>query len=177
MRTRLAALGPARVEKSQAIVAALARHPAFAGRRQIGRIALFSPMPSEPDIETLWEIAPARFCYPRVAHGQIEFVAVEKVDDLAPASWHPHIREHLLAEARVLLPAEIDTILVPGLAFTKQGHRLGRGGGYYDRYLASLPATTLKMGVCFAMQIVDTLATEPHDQRLDCVVTEDGLLP
>jgi len=177
MRTRLADLGPARAEKSQAIVATLARHPAFAGHSPAGWIALFSPLPSEPDIEILWEAAPRRFCYPRVATGGLEFVEVEKLADLTTSQWHPQIREHRDAAAPVVAPAQIRAILVPGLAFTKQGHRLGRGGGFYDRYLALLPATTLKIGVCFALQLVEALPWEPHDQLMDLVATEEGLSP
>ena len=177
MRTRLASLGPARAEKSQAIVAALARHPAFAGHPRAGRIALFSPLPSEPDIEPLWEAAPGPFCYPRVANGALEFVEVDRLSDLATSSWHPHIREHSAAAARLVPPSQIAAILVPGLAFTRQGHRLGRGGGFYDRYLALLPSTTLKIGVCFALQLVEALPWELHDQLLDLVATEEGLSP
>lgn len=173
MRTRLAALGTGREEKSRALVTALAQHPALLGN---GYVALFSPIPTEPNIEPLWQIVPRRFCYPRVAQGQMEFVAVEKISDLTTSSWHPHIREHGLAEAHIVPPAEISAIIVPGLAFTKHGQRLGRGGGYYDRYLASLPPATHKIGVCFSLQIVDSLPIEPHDQKMDLVITEDGLV-
>jgi 5-formyltetrahydrofolate cyclo-ligase len=176
MRTRLAALGAARAEKSQAIVAALAWHPAFAGPSPAGRIALFSPLPSEPDIEPLWEAASGRFCYPRVAGGALEFVEVEKLADLSASPWHRQIREHSHPAARLVPPAEIEAILVPGLAFTKQGHRLGRGGGFYDRYLALLAPPTLKIGVCFALQLVETLPTEPHDKFMNAIATEEGLL-
>jgi 5-formyltetrahydrofolate cyclo-ligase len=172
MRTRLAALGAARDEKSRALVAALARQP---GLLDNGYIALFSPIPTEPDVESLWQIIPRRFCYPRVTQGQMEFVEVEKLGDLTASSWHPHIREHGQAEARVVPPKDIAAIIVPGLAFTKSGQRLGRGGGYYDRYLAALPPTTHKIGVCFALQIVDSLPIEAHDQKMDVVITENGL--
>ena len=173
MRARLAALGPAREEKSRALVAALVRHPALLGN---GYIALFSPIASEPDIEPLWQIIPRRFCYPRVAQGKMEFVAVEKISDLKTSSWHPEIRELGHAEAHVVPPAEISAIIVPGLAFTKSGQRLGRGGGYYDRYLAMLPPATHKIGVCFSLQLVESLPIEPHDQKMDAMVTEDGLV-
>ena len=172
MRTRLAALGAMRDEKSRVLVATLAKHPALLGS---GYIALFSPIASEPDIEPLWQILPRRFCYPRLAEGRMEFVEVEKISDLTTSSWHPQIREHGLAEARVVPPTEITAIIVPGLAFTKGGQRLGRGGGYYDRYLAALPPTTHKIGVCFALQIVDALPIEHHDQKMDVVITEEGL--
>ena len=173
MRSRLAGLGPAREAKSKAIIATLVRHPAL---RNGQPVAIFSPIPSEPDIELLWKMAPGHFCYPRVMEGKMEFVEVEKLEHLTTSTWHPHIREHRLPEARIVSPEEIGAIVVPGLAFTKTGHRLGRGGGYYDRYLASLPARTAKIGVCFALQIVATLPTEPHDQRMDVVVTEEGLI-
>jgi len=101
---------------------------------------------------------------------------VTRPADLTTSPWHPQIREPVDPGARVVPPAEIEVILVPGLAFTREGQRLGRGGGNYDRYLALLPASTLKMGVCFALQIVETLPAEPHDQPVDAVATEDGIL-
>lgn len=173
MRTRLAGLGPERTEKSQAIVAAVAVRPGVVGR---GRMALFSPLPSEPDVEGIWKMVSGPFCYPRITRGEMEFVDVGSLADLTISSWHPKIREYGDLGARVVAPAEIDVILVPGLAFTRRGERLGRGGGYYDRYLASLPVGTLKIGVCFDCQIVATLPMEPHDQTVDDVVTESGFL-
>jgi 5-formyltetrahydrofolate cyclo-ligase len=173
MRTRLAALGSTRAGKSRAIVAAIAACPSMSSRR---RIALFSPLPSEPDIEGLWQLKPSQFCYPRITKGELEFVDVSALADLTISPWHPQIREHGHSEARVVPPAEIEGILVPGLAFTRQGHRLGRGGGNYDRYLVLLPPTTLKVGVCFGVQLVGSVPTEPHDVRVDAVVTEDGVL-
>jgi 5-formyltetrahydrofolate cyclo-ligase len=67
-------------------------------------------------------------------------------------------------------------ILVPGVAFTRAGQRLGRGGGYYDRLLSALPAKAVRLGVCFELQIVDELPSEPHDMRVDGVVTEREVL-
>lgn len=66
-----------------------------------------------------------------------------------------------------IAPASLDAVLVPGVAFTADGHRLGRGGGYYDRWLASLPASVRRVGVGFAAQVVDSLPVEPHDAPLD----------
>jgi len=59
-------------------------------------------------------------------------------------------------------------MLVPGLAFTRQGHRLGRGGGYYDRYLSRNEEVTTA-GVAYPVQIFDELPLEPHDRILDRV--------
>lgn len=73
---------------------------------------------------------------------------------------------------------EIDLILVPGRGFDLNGHRLGRGGGFYDRFIESLPPTNrpLLLGVCFGCQIVDRVPTEPHDHPMDRVVTERGFI-
>jgi 5-formyltetrahydrofolate cyclo-ligase len=69
-----------------------------------------------------------------------------------------------------------DVVIVPGLAFTTTGDRLGQGGGWYDRFLASVPAGCTTIGVCFAEQIVDELPVEGHDVRMDHVVTDRGVL-
>ena len=172
MRARLKTLGGARVEKTRAFVSALAQHPAFLAAKTV---ALFAPLPSEPDIEPLWEAATRRFCYPRVAGPLIEFVAVRHPEDLTPAAWNPLLREPA-ATAPIIAPTDLDLILVPGLAFTRDGHRLGHGGGYYDRLLAARAPRTVTIGICFDLQIVADLPCEPHDQRVDAIVTESGPL-
>ncbi len=168
MRIRLKTLGTARAEKSRAIVAVLAAHPAFLAAETV---ALFAPLPSEPDIELLWEKSGHRFCYPRVVGPDLEFVAVRHVEELAPAAWNPLLREPA-AGPQIIAPAEIALILVPGLAFTRDGRRLGRGGGYYDRLLALHRPHAIALGVCFDLQIVPDIPCEPHDQRVDAVLTE-----
>ena len=76
-------------------------------------------------------------------------------------------------------PEQIDVILLPGLAFDRAGNRLGRGAGFYDRYISALKDAghnpTL-IGVCYHAQIVDLVPTEPHDHRVDRVITELGPL-
>ena len=67
-----------------------------------------------------------------------------------------------------------DVVLVPGLAFTPGGDRLGQGGGWYDRFLAGVRDDCTTIGVGFDVQLVDELPLEPHDVALDCVVTESG---
>lgn len=65
---------------------------------------------------------------------------------------------------------EIDLVMVPGLAFTLDGARLGQGGGHYDRYLAELGGRCPTVGVCFTEQIVDDLPEELHDVRVHTVI-------
>src|SRR5262245_13024808 len=70
-------------------------------------------------------------------------------------------------------PTVIDVVIVPGTAFTPAGDRLGQGGGWYDGFLARVRPDCLTIGVAFSPQIVDELPVEPHDVRLDHVVTDD----
>ena len=74
-------------------------------------------------------------------------------------------------------PSAIDVVVVPGLAFTRDGRRLGQGGGYYDRFLPSLDKRCTTIGVCFHEQIVDDLEIEPHDRIVDLVVTDRVIGP
>lgn len=76
-------------------------------------------------------------------------------------------------------PAQLDVILLPGLAFDRAGNRLGRGAGFYDRFVNALHAAGHRptlIGVCHHAQIIDSVPTEPHDHRVDRVITELGPL-
>jgi 5-formyltetrahydrofolate cyclo-ligase len=77
------------------------------------------------------------------------------------------------AAAEALTPA---FLLVPLLAFDRRGHRLGYGGGYYDRTLAALPGATA-LGVGYAAQELDEVPAGPDDARLQAIATEAGLIP
>lgn len=68
-------------------------------------------------------------------------------------------------------PAEVDFVLVPGLAFDPRGYRLGRGAGYYDRLLPTLRPEAGRWALCLDCQWVDALPVEPHDARLDGVAS------
>ena len=74
-------------------------------------------------------------------------------------------------------PTRVDVVIVPGVAFTSSGERLGQGGGWYDRFLPGIRESCFTIGVGFEPQLVDALPTEPHDVRLDLIVTDAGLAP
>ena len=65
----------------------------------------------------------------------------------------------------------IDFIAVPGVAFDRNGNRLGRGKGYYDRLLPRIPQA-YKVGICFKFQIVEEIPAEPFDIRMDEIITQ-----
>jgi 5-formyltetrahydrofolate cyclo-ligase len=71
-------------------------------------------------------------------------------------------------------PQGVDLVIVPGLAFTDAGARLGQGGGWYDRFLALTRTDCVCVGVGFAVQIQEILPWENHDVVMDHVVTEEG---
>ena len=65
----------------------------------------------------------------------------------------------------------INLVIVPGIAFSHDGQRLGRGGGYFDRFLKKLPKKTLKVGLAFDFQIVKDIPFFPHDIPVDLVLS------
>ena len=81
------------------------------------------------------------------------------------------IREPVAAD--MVLPEDVGVWLVPGLAFTADGRRLGYGGGWYDRLLASASADSEKLGIAYRFQVFDALPHESHDIPLTAVVCND----
>ena len=68
-------------------------------------------------------------------------------------------------------PAQIDLVLAPGTAFDAQGHRIGQGGGYYDRFLPGTGA--LAVGVCHSFALMERVPFEAHDYAMDMVITPE----
>jgi 5-formyltetrahydrofolate cyclo-ligase len=80
-----------------------------------------------------------------------------------------------LAPSDLAPRAEPDVVLMPLLGFDEKGTRLGYGGGYYDRTLASLPRKPMLVGLAFSVQEVGTIPRDDHDVPLDAVITEAGV--
>ena len=72
-------------------------------------------------------------------------------------------------------PAQLDLVLVPGVAFDRDLYRIGFGGGFYDRFLPRLGAHSLKIGIAYQFQLVSKVPRDTHDIPLDGVCTEQGL--
>lgn len=68
-------------------------------------------------------------------------------------------------------PAEIELVVVPAVAYDRRGNRLGRGKGFYDRFLKNTRAT--KIGVGYEFQLVDEIPAEPHDVGVDIIITQN----
>ena len=137
--------------------------------RQARVVGAFVPLATEPQIQPLWREKSDRvFCFPRVSGAEIALLRIDDRAGLDGAGWRLDAPE--FAACAHVAPGDLDAILVPGLAFTRDGCRLGHGGGYYDRLLAQCAPRTAKIGVCFATQMFDALPSEPHDVRVDAVV-------
>ncbi len=140
-------------------------------------VFLYAPIRGEVDPASLARDAWARgltVAYPRVAGpGWLAFHRVGVPAALAPGVMG--IPEPRADEATLIPVAAADVILVPGVAFSLSGDRLGWGGGYYDALLAARPGAAIAVGLAYAFQIVSGLPREAHDRRVDALVTERGL--
>jgi 5-formyltetrahydrofolate cyclo-ligase len=113
-----------------------------------------------------------RVLLPFLDGGAMEAAAVEPGEAMVATSYGP--REP--AGRKAADPGEVDLVIAPGLAFDRSGNRIGYGGAFYDRYLRRIPAMATRIGVGFAVQVVDEVPTAEHDERLDLVVTEAGVI-
>ena len=175
MRARLASLAPGeRARLSAEACRHAAGHDAFA---RAAAVLLFDPLPDEIDARPLLVAALGagkRVALPRVDWdaGTMRAVEVSGPDFDAETRRHG-VREP--GEGTVIDPADLGLILVPGLAFDAAGHRLGRGKGFYDRFLTDAPRAAHRLGLAFAFQILDRVPAEAHDRRVDAIVTELGV--
>ncbi len=133
-------------------------------------VALYAAQPAEPDLAALLDATGRRFCFPRVSGSGLEFHACGSFESLRRGSWK--VLEPDPEGCPAVPPSEIDLLLVPGLAFTRTGGRLGRGGGHYDRFLVRVHPRAVKAGICFHAQLVPALPLEVHDHEVDRIVTE-----
>ena len=95
-------------------------------------------------------------------------------DDLEPKTFG--ILEPKKNKIKKFDPNKLDLVLAPGIAFDKNGHRIGYGYGYYDRLLGKLRDITTKVGLCYDFQLVDKISEEKHDVPMDIVITESRVL-
>jgi 5-formyltetrahydrofolate cyclo-ligase len=138
-------------------------------------VAAFLPLSSEPQIQALWSRpeGPA-LCFLRIREGQGTLRRIDDRQALRRADWK--LADPQFDQAPAVSLGDVDLLLAPGLAFTRGGVRLGRGGGHYDRLLADRSPRTKVVGVCFEIQMVEELPFEAHDHKMDAIVTESGLI-
>lgn len=165
VRSAIAAISQdAKAQKSTMLALAIMLHPAVRAARAV---ALFSPLPDEPQISEIIElIARERaVLLPRVEGDVMRFYPYSS-NAMSKGAYG--IMEPMDGEP--FSPCEIDVMVVPGVAFTTDGKRMGRGKGFYDKYMSQEGFRAHKIGVCYAEQILPSLPREPHDVSMDEVV-------
>jgi len=158
-----------RTSDSEKICALLGAQPYFLSAESI---LFFAPLPEEPN---LWPVLGDTMVGKKVValpcfDADNQVYQPRRVTDLHVQiiSGKFGIREPV-ETCLAIPPDELDLVLVPGVAFGLDGHRLGRGKGYYDRLLQNFSGT--KIGVAFDEQIVDVVPSEPNDVRMDLILT------
>jgi 5-formyltetrahydrofolate cyclo-ligase len=168
---------PDRWERSLQIWEKIFRLPEF---HQAGTIACYVALPEEVQTEIgLRRILEEgkRLVVPYCHGWDLELCRILSLDELSPGHWgigepREELRKHL---ARIVAADEVDLFVVPGVAFDRQGGRLGFGKGYFDRLLRRAREGTCRMGVCFACQLFDKVPQLPYDVRMNILITEEEL--
>lgn len=176
MRERLRAMSETTRSSASAQIAAHILHHRVAWPPNT-TIALFGGLKNEPDL--LPHLLPvlsaqgACLSFFQIEAGELQARQVRALDDLQRGQmnvWEPK------PQCAAIPIAALDLILVPGLAFTRDGARLGRGGGYYDRLLAHPQCRAKRIAIAYDLQLVDRIPLEPHDQHVHQIITESGLI-
>ena len=113
-----------------------------------------------------------RLLLPYLEEERMEAGEVLPEDELIPSTYGPREPARRVA----VDPAEVDVVIAPGLAFDREGYRLGYGGGHYDRYLHRMGSGAVRIGIGFAGQVVERVPREAGDERLDLIVTDAGVV-
>ena len=140
---------------------------------EIKKVALFSSLPTEVTLELATQLLPnVEWHYPVVSGSELKFHLVSRKESLKAGFkdiLEPNPQVHPPISSK-----DLDLIICPGLAFTQDGKRLGRGGGFYDRFLATVP-DVIKLGVCLPEQIISDLPIDEHDIKVSHLLTKDGV--
>lgn len=137
-------------------------------KTQSGYWGAFKPLHSEPQVNFDKLNPNMKCCYPKVEGNDLEFYA--DVDQWKTSE----LNVHEPVSGKKIKLSELSGIFVPALAFHADGHRLGRGKGYYDRALADF--TNLKVGVCYQFNILNSIPTESHDVGMDYIITDEKII-
>ena len=149
--------------QSEKILQRLAEHPRFL---QAEKVMLYASLPDE--VQTLNFIETWR-------HRKIIILPTVVGDDIIPVELAENVSFvegdfHIPEPQNHPYTGDFELIVVPGMAFDTKGHRLGRGRGYYDRFLSQHPQV-YTIGLCFDFQLLPEVPSEPHDRIIDEIIT------
>lgn len=134
--------------------------------QQKGRWAGFKAMADEPPLEGA--LPPEmEWCFPKISGEKMQFMTAKTWKKSTMGFQEP-------VGGEVVSNESLDGFLVPGVAFSRKGQRVGRGKGFYDRALKGTRG--LKVGLCYSYQMFNELPVEEHDVLMDVVVTDQEIL-
>ena len=140
-------------------------------------IMAYLPIPGEIDTTSIilkaWQ-DDKTVLVPKVSWDERHMVAVELTSLDAGLVVSKGLREP--ADAMPWPAENIDFVIVPAIAFDRHGHRLGRGGGFYDRFFAQVELAATRCGLAHHLQLMDELPRHGHDQPMDIIVTDVDVL-
>ena len=159
--------------RSSALIAALKAHfPDLAARR----VGFFWPFRNEPDLRQLMQ------CWQKESRPGFAALLPVVWGREAPLTFRTWLPGCAMQEDRFGISTPCDgpfvapeALLIPAGGFDTKGFRIGYGGGFYDRTLAALNPRPLSIGIGFELGRVDSIRPQPHDVRLDAIVTEAGV--
>ena len=153
--------------KSSLIIEKLASLPEI---EKASTIMFYYPANNEVDLVPLMEgfLGKKILLLPRLIENDLEPFLLENFDKMIIGKFNIH------EPASEKHEGEIDVVIVPGVAFSKNKHRLGMGLGYYDKFLEG--KNVVKIGVCYDFQLVDNVWQEPHDIPVDILITEKEIM-
>jgi 5-formyltetrahydrofolate cyclo-ligase len=160
-----------RADRSRIIAERAEKLEMVAGARLV---ALYAPLGTEVDaLELARLVGGLRTVYPRTMIGarRLEFARCSPRDLVRG----PLGAREPPVEARAVDLADIQCVILPGIGFSLDGYRLGRGGGYYDATLREMPGAR-RVALAFDVQVLPEVPAEVHDVRLDALVTESRTL-
>ena len=133
-------------------------------------VGLYWPMAGEPDllklvVDPIWSVG-----IPKIKGERMDFVKYE-VGSQLEMNMFGKLKQP--SNNIKLIP---DIAILPGMAFSLFGHRLGFGLGYYDKYFSKIDKKITKIGVCFYENLYEYLPHEPHDIKMDYIITDKSII-
>ena len=138
-------------------------------------VMMFLSLPDEIDSSVAIKhalIAHKRVAVPRVDFAQKIMLPVE-LKNLDEEMFTDRYGIKVPLNSAHINIADIDLVVVPGLGFDTQGNRLGRGGGYYDKFLSNPRCRAIKCGFAFEEQLIESIPMHNHDIKVDMLVTDN----
>ena len=137
------------------------------------KILFYLPIHSEVDLVELYNRTKSKkFALPKIASTtKLHIHYIKDLSETEAGKFNIIEPKGHLKEAK---PEDLDLVLVPGIVFARDGHRIGYGKGYYDRLLKKVKCP--KIGIAYEFQIVENIPGEPHDTPMDYLATEKGII-